>query len=323
MRINNNKKLYVLVSVLFSFGVILYVLSRLDWSLVRLTISDLQWAWLTLAFLSYVVNYYFRTRRFQMLLSLEKVSFLPLLSVVGLYGMYNYLLPAKSGELTLVVLLKNRLKISLVNGTTSLIVARYLDFVTISLILPVVLFIYFNRLPLWMIKISLSFCVLFFFLSIFLYFVIRSPAGSQLLSRSHTSWIDRVIKALIEMRNSVVVVYQKRLHYRLLLNTFVIWLSVYTNLYLVMVSLGYQMTYFQIIVISVFMIPMTLLPIQGLANLGTHEIGWVAAFSVFGLPATEALGIAVSSHIILLFFVLLLGFISFLLGALTQSMNLS
>jgi uncharacterized membrane protein YbhN (UPF0104 family) len=61
------------------------------------------------------------------------------------------------------------------------------------------------------------------------------------------------------------------------------------------------------IVVSIIMVPMTLLPFQGFANLGTHEIGWAAAFALFGYPETTALNIAVSSHIVLLLFVLLLG----------------
>jgi uncharacterized membrane protein YbhN (UPF0104 family) len=58
---------------------------------------------------------------------------------------------------------------------------------------------------------------------------------------------------------------------------------------------------------------MTLLPIQGFANLGTHEIGWAAAFTLFGYSKAAALNIAVSSHIIWLFFVLLLGALGLLL----------
>jgi len=61
------------------------------------------------------------------------------------------------------------------------------------------------------------------------------------------------------------------------------------------------------------MVPLTLLPFQGFANLGTHEIGWVAAFSIFGQDSGSSLAIAVGSHIIMLLFVLILGFLGVLL----------
>lgn len=320
MRTNNNRTLFMVLSVFFSFLVIFYVLSQLDWKVVRSAFSSLHWGWLLLAFFAYVLSYYFRAWRFRILLSLENVSFFHLLSVTGMYGMYNYLLPAKSGELSLVILLRNRLKISLVEGATSLVVARYFDFLAISLILPFVLVVYLNKLPLWIVLASTIFCGLVFISGIILYyFLIRSSAESRLVFHLQAFREGQFVKTLIRIRDGLIRIYQKREHFRLLLLTFAIWICVYTNFYLVVISLGYQMTYFQVIVVSIFMIPMTLLPIQGLANLGTHEIGWVAAFSIFDQPRSDALNVAVSSHIILLLFVLLLGLCSYVLSLLIQN----
>ena len=106
---------------------------------------------------------------------------------------------------------------------------------------------------------------------------------------------------------------QRRQYWRLWLITIGIWLLVYTNFYMIVLSMGYQFSYFQMIVVSILMVPMTLLPFQGFANLGTHEIGWVTAFSIFGHNISTSLAIAVSSHIIMLFFVLTLGLIGILL----------
>ncbi len=57
------------------------------------------------------------------------------------------------------------------------------------------------------------------------------------------------------------------------------------------------------IVVSIIMVPMTLLPFQGVANLGTHEAGWIIALSLFGQPQETALTIAVGSHLIMLLFI--------------------
>lgn len=70
--------------------------------------------------------------------------------------------------------------------------------------------------------------------------------------------------------------------------------------------------FFQIVVVSIIMVPVTLFPIQGFANLGAHELGWVTAFTLFGYPYLDALNIAVSSHIVYVFFVLSLGLIGIL-----------
>jgi uncharacterized membrane protein YbhN (UPF0104 family) len=62
------------------------------------------------------------------------------------------------------------------------------------------------------------------------------------------------------------------------------------------------------------MVPLTLLPLQGFANIGTHEIGWASVLIAFGYPYKTALAIAVGSHFVLLVSVLLVGGISFLMA---------
>ncbi|NJN43718.1 MAG: hypothetical protein HC806_02585 [Anaerolineae bacterium] len=59
----------------FSIVVIGVVLLNLDWGAVIGTFSDLNWVWLGLAFLVYLINYLLRTLRFQSLLKLHYVPF--------------------------------------------------------------------------------------------------------------------------------------------------------------------------------------------------------------------------------------------------------
>ena len=78
--------------------------------------------------------------------------------------------------------------------------------------------------------------------------------------------------------DSLKVIDQRKLYWRMWLLTISIWLCVQTNFYLIVHSLGYRLNFFQMIVVSIIMVPMTLLPLQGFANLGTHEIGWDSSF---------------------------------------------
>ncbi len=310
-------KLSLILSIVVSLAVIVYVIFKLDWSAIQSTLTSLQVGWLILALLVYELNYILRTIRFQILIPTQNVSFFQLLGVTGLYGMYNYLLPGKSGELTYIVLANRRLRVSLVDGTTSLLAARYLDFATIAIILPFVLIFYLKSLPPWLVYASVAFCGIVFIGSVGLYWLVkRFSTRTDNLSTARMNWVARIQKILMDVRDGLVTIYHRREHMRLLLLTLAIWLCIYTNFYLIVLSIGYQLNYFQIIVISIIMIPLTLLPFQGFANLGTHEIGWVAAFSIFGQPENIALNTAISSHIILLFFVLLLGAGSFLIMSL-------
>ena len=313
MKKSLRSKLTLILSILISIAVVAFVLIKLDWVAVRSTLEKVNVQWLILALLVYGVNYILRTIRFKILISTKSIPFIQLLSVTGLYGMYNYLLPAKSGELTYIVLANRRLKVSLVESATSLLASRYLDFATIALILPFLLIFYIKNLPPWLIYASVTFCVLVVMASLGIYWYIKITSQQENYSPSKTKWIASFQKILLDLRDGLITIYRRKEYLRLLLLTIAIWLCIFTNLYFIVLSLGFPLNYFQIVVISIIMIPMTLLPFQGFANLGTHEIGWVAAFSIFGQPETIALNVAVSSHILLLFSVLILGTCSFLL----------
>lgn len=322
MKINSLRKwrISLILGILLSLATILFVLSKLDWKAVGETLAGTNWFWLGLALCVYLLNYLFRAFRLQMINDIRGVPILELLALNGLYGMYNYLLPAKSGEMSYIILLNRRLKLSLADSTASLLVARYLDFASIALFLPFVLVYYKDKLPVWLFYASLAFCGLALLLTIGLYLFIRprSDQSQNGFNPLRVRWLSKINKVILDLQNGLVEIYQRRQHVKLLLVTIAIWFCINTNFYLITLSLGYQLSYFQVIVITIIMIPMTLLPFQGFANLGTHEIGWVVAFSIFGQTEDVALKIAFSSHVILLFFVIFLGVCSFPIIYLTK-----
>jgi hypothetical protein len=61
-------------------------------------------------------------------------------------------------------------------------------------------------------------------------------------------------------------------------------------------------------------LPLQLLPVQGLANSGNHEGGWVAALVLMGFNAQEALKFALASHGVLIGYVALLGLVAVFMG---------
>ncbi|MCA9935336.1 MAG: flippase-like domain-containing protein [Ardenticatenaceae bacterium] len=305
-----------LVSLLFSLLVIVYIVWRTDWTAVQDTFASLNWVWLLLALFVFLINYVLRTIRFQLLLYSQHIPFYHLLSVISLYGMYNYLLPAKSGEISYPILLKQRLSIPLSESVSTLVVARFFDFAAIALFLPVVLILFWQDLPAWLTISSLIFSAIMY---------TATAAGRWLLRRTVTSsfvptmaengsWVAKLRHTLQNVLVGLRLIDEKDCYWQLLSLTIGIWLCVYTNFFLIVLSMGYLMGYIQIIVVSIMMVPLTLLPFQGVANLGTHEVGWVTAFRLFGYSETAALNIAVGSHAILLLFVLCLGAGGFLLG---------
>ena len=305
------------VSAVLSVAVIVLVAANLDWSQVYDTFTHLNWGYLALAFLVFLINYALRTLRFQTLIYTQRLPFRRLMGVTSLYGTLLYLMPAKSGELSFPLLLKQRMDVSLVESTATLITARFFDFATIALFLPVVLVVFWADLPGWMIIASVIFCGLVYLTGLVTIWFLRTRLSDAVPARPGEDgghrWIARLTRAWRNLLKGLQLIDQRGQYWRLLLLTTGIWLCVYTNFYLIVLSMGYRLSYFEIIVVSIIMVPLTLLPIQGIANLGTHEAGWVGALALFGESQETSLAIAVGSHTILLVFVLLLGGLGLLL----------
>ena len=114
--------------ILLTLAVISYVFIKLDWEATFRIFSQLNWAWLFIAFCVTIINYILRTLRFKLLLNLNDPPFWHLFGITSLYGMFLYLFPAKTGEFTYPIMLKNRLNVSFTEGAASLIVARFCNY---------------------------------------------------------------------------------------------------------------------------------------------------------------------------------------------------
>ena len=303
------KKTYY-VGVILSLLVVGYVLLKLDWSQVGNTFLQLDWIWVILGFVVYLVNYWLRTIRFRILLELEEIPFPQLLGVTNLYGMYLYLMPAKFGEVTFPVLLKRRLGTDLSTSTGSLIAARVFDFFTIALILPFILLIYWQIMPQSFRIAIILFCILVFSLFFFFIWTLRNPDRVfPVLNKAQpeNQVLNKSLDFITNVYQGIQGIDQKNKYLELLMVTVGIWTCINTTFFLITLSLGYSFNFFQIVVVSIIMVPVTLFPIQGFANLGAHEFGWITAFTLFNYPYLDALSIAVNSHIVYVFFVLMLG----------------
>jgi uncharacterized protein (TIRG00374 family) len=232
------------------------------------------------------------------------------------------MLPAKSGEVSLPVIFKNYLGIKLVRGTATLILARILDFLTVVFLLPMAV------IPFWReFNYSLRWGIIFFFVLVIIgisvsLWIIRTSREWKFWLKPSERKIDRIKLIFAKILTNLSEIENSSNHTLLIILSVGIWICVILNFYFILLALGYSLTLFQIMVITIIMVPISLFPIQGFANIGTHEVGWVVAFSLFDYPKNIALNIAISTHIILFFLVLCLGVIGFLCLAIRKNEKL-
>jgi glycosyltransferase 2 family protein len=316
---SRHKVLIYVLSAVLSVLFLVYVLLNLDWEILRVAFSDIRWGWLGMALLAYLVNIILRALRFTNLIYSKPVKWLELIPVSALHNILMYLMPAKTGDVTYVFIAKDRLDLSLTEGTATLFAARFYDFSVVALFLVVLLPLSKDNIPDWIFMSAITFCVLILIgtLVIFAYLKFSKPAqepissptraqkhASGLLNRLRTAW-NKFIAGLREIQKHGV-------HGKVAVLTVGIWLCVYSNFYFATKSMGLPVAFYHIAIISMVMIPLTLLPLQGFANIGTHEVGWTSVLVAFNYPYKTALAIAAGSHFVLLLSVLISGVLAFL-----------
>jgi uncharacterized protein (TIRG00374 family) len=303
-----------LLSALITVGTVYLVYLYVDLRELLKIVANAQPAWISVACLVFGLNYILRTLRFSLMLRVPGSGFLSLFGATALYGMYNYLLPAKSGEATFPVLARRHAGQTIAVGSASLVMARLYDFLSLSLYLPLILIGFWDTLPDQIRLPIVLFCALFY-VSAAIVFGLLSPrvydrlpkfAKRVLYRARHTPGVTAFFDALIS-------IHSERKQRQLFVLTLLIWLCVYTNFYAIVRALGYDASFFQLIVVSAILLPLTLIPVQGVANLGSHELAWVTAFTLYGYSQDDTLAIAVGSHAILLALVLALGLVGYLL----------
>ncbi|HEC20365.1 MAG TPA: flippase-like domain-containing protein [Gammaproteobacteria bacterium] len=289
-----------LFGVLLTVLVILFISQNLDMNSLLAQLVNIDPVWMAIGLLLFFLNYALRAHRFRLLSYSSTPSPLNTFGVSALHGMFNYLLPAKLGELAYPLLARSHLGLTTSEGTATLIVARFWDFAIIALLLPFVATFFTGGLPSWALFSTLGFSGL----------IIMALAGIfWLASRPPSAFSEggRIKTELGRLAAGLRNAHNQGNHTQLALLSVGIWLCIYGNFYCLVRALGVDTTLFEMAVASTLLLPITLLPIQGLANIGTHELAWVTTLRLFGHDMETSLQIAVGTHFLLLLFVLILG----------------
>lgn len=291
-----------------------YIIARIGIDEIVRTFSGVSYPILLAGFGLFFLNYFFRSLRFRQLVVFRNVKLLPMFKISCYYMALNYLLPARSGELSLPYLLKKREDIPVSQGVAVLVVARALDFLNVALFLPFVVILMWGGVGRQLLPATLGFFgLLAVCLSLLLLFTFRGETSlsvaRKLLSALHVARF-RVVEVLLDklrdLQNSFRTIHFKNVYPRLFGLTVAIWLCVYAYVYLVITSFGTSITLLGAVLVVLFMVPTRLFPIQGVGNFGSHEVGWSAALLLLGLSHERALAVALSSHIVILVYILVL-----------------
>ena len=248
----------------------------------------LSWAFAGLG--CYGINYLLRALRIRVILK-DGIRMWPdAVYTACLHGLATYLLPFRSGEFTLPVILNKNFHFKFSDGARVLLKARLLDLFALGLwILLAALLIDFP-MPVMVYR---GWVILGIVLSIFpLMLKWGFKQGAQIKSKL---W-QRISKwgAVASFSYQEVGL------------SFGIWACVGACFFCTAQAIGLPLGFMQVWLLITIQLPLQLLPLQGVANAGNHEGGWIAGLVLLGFSADQGLHFALLSHALLLTYVLAL-----------------
>jgi len=302
----------VLFSTIITIVLVYILLTQIELGDIFNVLFSIRAHWIILGFILYILSYFFRALRFQILLN-EKISIKDLFSIVCVHNMVNNIIPARMGELSYIYLIKKR-GISTGEGIATLMIARIFDVIIISFLFFVSA-IAIRQLPavisnaLWIIAGFLVIVTLFLFSLVY-----KGKNFVDLVERiAERSGLNRfrIISLLLKKANEVAKNLEKiksrRIVFYSLLISILIWCPLYLMNYILLRAMGLNLSIWLVILGSTFSVMSTLLPVQGLGGFGTHECVWTLAFMTLGLPKEVAIASGFGVHIILILYFLILG----------------
>lgn len=253
--------------------------------------------WFLAGLMFYFFNYLTRAWRLQLLAEGGQIPFIVALKTSSLHGYYSYFLPFRSGDISLPLLLKQFTSLPLTIGSSILLRARLLDMFSLGILLLCSIILTIDKLAP---KVIFLFCLITAIL-----------LGAPIFIRQIILKSRRIKKVWFKLFAKDVVQHPMSLRDSSL--SMLIWFWTGCTLFSATQAISIPIDFLDIWFLVAIQLPLQLLPIQGIANSGNHEIGWVTGLVLLGNTAEEGLKFALASHSILILYVITLGAIGFLL----------
>lgn len=281
-------------SLAATFALMPLFLIQVDGQSLRSTLEGLRHDWVAAGCLAGLLYQALRALRFGALMHARWS--VGLTATMCLHGVARKILPVWVGEAAGVWMFRRRHGVSYGRGTASIVMARMLDLSLVAgaaLVLVLVLGLP-GALPGWA---GWTFGALV-------------ATGVALLSV--VGRLDRWLAGVSVARRPLVVLHRFTSELAIAVRegttvgvllpaagaSLLMWIAMYLQHYSFIVALGFPLSATDVLWIQILLVPIQLLPVRGLADLGTHEAGWFVGAALVGLSGTAAAELAIGTHLL-------------------------
>jgi len=312
MQLTNKKFVISGVIALILLGILL---SQIDIGTLGATLGSVNPLYVVLGFFLYVFIFVLRAIRFNIILE-GRVSVKSLLNILFVHNLFNNLIPARLGELSYIYFLKEKEKLPLNYGISSLMIARIFDIIGIAFLFIISFFVVrdlpnFITYSLMLVGVFLGLIFLFIILLLyynkkFLSFIERFASKTRLDRIKYTRMALEKSEETLENFKIIKSRYVIILSFIL---SIAIWFIASIMTYIFLMEMHIYLSIWKIFIASGIIVITTILPFHSVGGFGTIESIWTATYVALGVSMQSAIASGMGIHLIIVLYFLILGFI--------------
>ncbi|MUL36687.1 lysylphosphatidylglycerol synthase transmembrane domain-containing protein [Gloeocapsopsis dulcis] len=250
-----------------------------------------------------------RALRFLELFSVKtSIPFFLIFQITCIYQFLNHILPVRSGELSLPLLLKRHSNYPYISSVASLLLTRIHDALALATIVCIgvgVAVLQGRIASFWLSSLVLILVAIALVIGLFIFITKNQQLARK--SRERVTAYKGINKIFIKVNtliksfyNELLIYRQLPLHLKLFSYSILLWLAIFILFWVVLQSLGFSMSLSEVVLGSSLANLTQLLPISTLGNIGTLEAGWVFGFTLLGFDSYRMLTAGIVMHVIVI-----------------------
>jgi uncharacterized protein (TIRG00374 family) len=301
----------IIISTAITFLLVYFLLNKIDHKSIFYLFGDINYFYVLVSFLFYFILTFIRALRIKLLIN-RNSNFKNLFATVLVNNLILNLLPFRSGELSLPLLLKKYSGIRKREGFLLLFYLRTIDMI-ILLSFLIITILLFSGSVIQLKNISYAFVFVLLLLAFLALF-----KGDKLLlilsgfskKRNYCRFLKKVFNFTSELL-PVYEFYKNKIKETVILSVLIFVVLIFV-LGFVLKAYPIDLGYVDIIIVSLIIIIITSLPINGIAGIGTVEFGIASFLISLGIDKNLSVAAAFNYHFIYLMFIVFFGSLSYL-----------
>jgi uncharacterized protein (TIRG00374 family) len=296
----------ILISILITIAIVFVLFTQISLEDLFTLLKNIDPLWAALGSAAYFLATLFRALRYKWLIYSRNISLNELFRISVFYNLSLMVLPSKLGELSYPYFLNKMSGVTMTEGLASLIASRVYDF---FIILMVFLFVSigfqtFFRVNLFFVLSMSLFLIglillVFFYMNRILWLVSRIIVKlSKWIRKERAKPVQWVQRKLHETAEDFHAIKAKKTYLPVALTSLISWIMVFLTFYAFVRGFSISVPFGEAVFGSTIAIITNAIPIGGLGNWGTLEVGWAVGFLMIGLPKGKAIASGFGVHIL-------------------------